>query len=334
MSLDVNKNRRWTDIVSGRCSVGAGSYMGDSLHGTENDLIIPLHGRVFQSDYPFKIKVINSDAPIFTGDLNVFFNPTQLSNLKVNVSVCIQTGNIYDLSKIDINKKGPIAISKRQNGKYKLLSKIENSLLNESDLEVYKILLYLNGAEMKSIDLTSASEMQSQSLTLSFEYNDNGIGFKSNGTNYSDCNIYLVLSFSTKNGGYFSDKFDLISSANILTGKQIIEQKIDDGTKTILCIFDAVSKSGYYHLPIDSNYFNYLKTKSIFKIDPWSPGFNPNVTFVKNEIYERNYEDSAYFRALDNDKIFNHYFRIENDFDTNVSDLNLFDHLFLRSYRR
>ena len=336
MPLNVDKNKRWVDIASGRNGKTM-PEIGNCLHGTENDLILPLHGRVFEQDYPFKIKIFNSTAPVLRGDSNInifsLFNPVQLANLKITVSVAIQFGKIYDLAKLAIEKKSPVAVSKRKSGNYKILTSSQNSLATEAEIDFLRVPVYVNGAEMKPIDLLSNSSMLSQSFNLEFEYNDTGIGFKGNGTRYDDYNIYLVLSFSTKNGGSYSEKYDLISSVNIVTGKQIREQEISDTENEILTLFTPWGKAGYHHLPIDSSYYHYLKTQSIFKIDPWYPGFNPNVTFTADPNFQSSYKDSIYYSNLDKGKIFYLYFRIENNYDTMVSDLNLFDHLFLRSFR-
>lgn len=263
--------------------------------GTENKLIRPILGAPFPNDYPFKIYQIQNDAPVFEGESVSFFP----KNLTINVKLAIQKGFLYDVSKIEPFKNNPLLITKRQDGKFRVITGGSSEDYELADFEAYRIPIFLNGKEMKTIDFSKPESVNDASLLIKIEYK-NGI-IQGSFNSYGESQIFIVLTLTGGN----STRFKNITRADLMSYSQIKAR--GSGfllRKTVIPFFSGFTAARYDTLgsPYGSYEFKAADAAGFSKL-------------TEEELKKK--------------KIYQYYFDLRAGTATDTVE-NFYDHIFLR----
>jgi len=111
----------------------------------------PMGVMTFQPDHPFKKYFVQSDAPVLDNipDVN-YLGP---KNGTVNIQIAIQQGFIFDISKIERDKKRPAIVSKLRDGRYRVLTSNKNLVLTHEQMMEYAVPVRINGRVMQPLNL-------------------------------------------------------------------------------------------------------------------------------------------------------------------------------------
>ncbi len=91
---------------------------------------------LFLGGYPFKITEISCDAPIITSpEQNLSFENFQ----EFDLTLSIQNGNIYDLSRYENDINTPLYVTKKSDGRFLFIQPEGKEFLNETDMEDLKV---------------------------------------------------------------------------------------------------------------------------------------------------------------------------------------------------